>query len=314
MLYQRGVFLNRCFDYVCIEQPEIVRAIHDEYLMAGSEIITTNSFGANRIKLEKHGLADRIEDINRAAVQIARDAAVGRALVAGDVGPTGVGLSGLAGESGVKARAAFREQIEILVDAGVDAICLETFDVVQELESPSRYRKRSAICGHRRLHVSEGSTAKHSGLKPEQVARRLVDAGADVVRRTAEGDQSTYLLLRNYGGLWSPCHRHGQCRSSGIDRRADHLRGQSRVFRRFRPSTLESGHHHDWGVRNPPESYQADGEYRSHDACQRRKCSDRTQLPRTAESALQTNRRAKPIGSRFGHGPIRDQCRTQSTR
>ena len=138
MLYQRGIFLNRCFDYVCIEQPEIVRAIHDEYLMAGSEIITTNSFGANRLKLEKHGLGDRVEDINRASVQIARDAAVGRALVAGDIGPTGVGLTGLAGQTGVKARAALKEQIDAVMQS-----------LVPHSGNPNRPTDRALRAAHR---------------------------------------------------------------------------------------------------------------------------------------------------------------------
>ena len=88
MLYQRGVFLNRCFEAVNIERPEMVRRIHEEYLQAGAMVLTANAFGANRLKLDVHGQSEHFEAINRAEVRIAREVAGGRAYVAGSVGPT----------------------------------------------------------------------------------------------------------------------------------------------------------------------------------------------------------------------------------
>ena len=96
MLYERGVFLNRCFEKVSVEQPEMVRSIHEEYLRAGARVLTTNTFGSGRFKLDKHGLGHEFDAINRASVRIARQVAGGRAYVAGSIGPTGVGLGGLA--------------------------------------------------------------------------------------------------------------------------------------------------------------------------------------------------------------------------
>ena len=142
MLYQRGVFLNRCFEAVNLEQPELVGRIHQEYLQAGAQVITANTFGSGRLKLEKHGLSDKFEDINRRGVELAQNAVEGRAYVAGSIGPSGiVGLSGLAGEEGLRAQESLQEHISLLVDAGVDLLCLETFGVVSELELAIRLSK-----------------------------------------------------------------------------------------------------------------------------------------------------------------------------
>jgi len=188
MLYQRGVFLNRSFEAVSIEQPDLVRHIHEEYLQAGAQVLTTNTFGSGRLKLEKHGLGDRFEEINHRSVQLTREAAGGRAYVAGSVGPTGVvGLTGLAGADGLKAEESLREHIELLVDAGVDVLCLETFGVVSELELAIRLAREScqlpivALC----MFAEGGSTRR--GLSPVAVGKRLVSAGADVIGANCGG-------------------------------------------------------------------------------------------------------------------------------
>ena len=87
MLYARGVFLNRCFDELNLSNPDLVRSVHDEYLEAGAEVIETNTFGAHRFKLGPHGLEAQVRKINREGARIAREAAEGRALVAGAIGP-----------------------------------------------------------------------------------------------------------------------------------------------------------------------------------------------------------------------------------
>jgi methionine synthase / methylenetetrahydrofolate reductase(NADPH) len=133
MLYSRGVFINRCFDDLSLSAPDMVRQIHQEYVKAGAEILETNTFGANRPRLAAFGMAEKLRDINRAAVRLAREAAQGGAFVAGAVGPLGVRIEPLGRTSFAEARAAFREQVEALVEAGVDLLILETFGNLDEL-------------------------------------------------------------------------------------------------------------------------------------------------------------------------------------
>src|SRR5436305_10800666 len=90
MLYSRGVFINRCFDELNLSSPDMVRQIHQEYVKAGAEILETNTFGATSVRLGAFGLAEKVRDINRAGVRLARDAARDGAFVAGAVGPLGV--------------------------------------------------------------------------------------------------------------------------------------------------------------------------------------------------------------------------------
>jgi methionine synthase / methylenetetrahydrofolate reductase(NADPH) len=133
MLYSRGVFINRSFDELSLSQPDLVRQIHQEYVKAGAEILETNTFGGNRPRLAAFGIAEKLKDINRAAVRLAREAAAGGPFVAGAVGPLGVRIEPLGPTSFAEARAAFREQIETLVEAGVDLLILETFANLNEL-------------------------------------------------------------------------------------------------------------------------------------------------------------------------------------
>jgi len=133
MLYSRGVFINRCFDELNLSQPDLVRQIHQEYVKAGAEILETNSYGASRPRLAAFGFADKLREINRAAVRVAREAAKDGPFVAGAVGPLGVRIEPLGPTSFGEARAAFREQIEALLEAGVDLLILETFGNLDEL-------------------------------------------------------------------------------------------------------------------------------------------------------------------------------------
>jgi len=133
MLYARGVFINRCYDELNLSSPDLVREVHQEYVKAGAEILETNTFGANRKRLSAHGLAEKLPSINQAGVRIAREAAGELAFVAGSVGPLGVRIEPLGPTSFAEARAAFREQIEALIEAGVDLVVLETFADLNEL-------------------------------------------------------------------------------------------------------------------------------------------------------------------------------------
>jgi homocysteine S-methyltransferase len=144
-LYARGVFINRCFDELNLSQPELVRSVHEDYLQAGAEIIETNTFGANALRLQRYGLRDKVAEINRAGVNIARQAVrqledkqAGKAYVAGSVGPLGVHLEPL-GKTGLdEAREAFAEQIAALTSGApedaVDLLIIETMPALNEAE------------------------------------------------------------------------------------------------------------------------------------------------------------------------------------
>jgi methionine synthase / methylenetetrahydrofolate reductase(NADPH) len=133
MLYSRGVFINRCFDELNLSAADMVRGIHQEYVKAGAEILETNTFGGTRPRLAAFGVAEKLKEINRAGVRIAREAAKDGAFVAGAVGPLGVRIEPLGSMSFDEARAAFREQIDALLDAGVDLLLFETFANLDEL-------------------------------------------------------------------------------------------------------------------------------------------------------------------------------------
>jgi homocysteine S-methyltransferase len=139
VLYSRGIFINRCYDELNLSDPGLIMSVHEEYLQAGAEILETNTFGANRIRLTRHGLAGKVAEINAAGVRIAREAVAhlkekqaGEAWVAGSLGPLGVRLEPL-GKTGLdEARAAFAEQIQVLADNGVDMLIIETMPALNE--------------------------------------------------------------------------------------------------------------------------------------------------------------------------------------
>jgi homocysteine S-methyltransferase len=139
VLYARGIFINRCYDELNLSDPGLILAIHEEYLQAGAELLETNTFGANRFRLARHGLAGKVAEINAAGVRIARQAVehlrerqASQAWVSGSVGPLGVRLEPL-GKTGLdEARAAFAEQIRALKEAGVDMLIIETMPALNE--------------------------------------------------------------------------------------------------------------------------------------------------------------------------------------
>ena len=133
MLYSRGVFINRCYDDLNLSGADMVRQIHQEYVKAGAEVLETNTFGATRPRLAAFGLAEKLGDINQAGVRIARQAAGDRAYVAGAIGPLSVRIEPLGPTSFAEARGCFREQIDALLEAGVDLLILETFSNLDEL-------------------------------------------------------------------------------------------------------------------------------------------------------------------------------------
>ncbi len=137
-LYEKGIFINTCFDELNLTNADLVASVHRDYVVAGSDVVETNTFGANRFRLAPHGLEKKVYDINRRGAEIARSAARGAALVAGSVGPLGVQIEPLGKLSFDEAKDVFKEQIRGLIDGGADIVILETFSFIPELAQAVR--------------------------------------------------------------------------------------------------------------------------------------------------------------------------------
>jgi homocysteine S-methyltransferase len=201
VLYARGIPINRCYDELNLSDPGLILSIHEEYLQAGAEILETNTFGANRFRLAWHGLAGKVAEINAAGVRLARQAAehlktkqAGEAWVSGTVGPLGVRLEPL-GKTGLdEARAAFAEQIQALVKAGVDLLIVETMPALNEA--------REALAAAREIAPElpvlvmvtvddEGNCL--DGSSPEQAAALLTEWGAGAIGVNCSTGPTTVL-------------------------------------------------------------------------------------------------------------------------
>jgi homocysteine S-methyltransferase len=188
-LYERGVFINRCFDELNLSQPELVRTVHDGYLQAGAEIIETNTFGANAVRLLRYGFADKVIEINRAGAEIARRAVKhheekhgGKAWVAGAIGPLGVRLEPLGKMALEEARAAYAEQIRGLAEGGVDLLIIETVSALNEAHEALLAAKQTAPHLPVMVMVTVDEEANClDGSSPEMAAARLTEWGADAV-------------------------------------------------------------------------------------------------------------------------------------
>ncbi|MBA2459619.1 MAG: bifunctional homocysteine S-methyltransferase/methylenetetrahydrofolate reductase [Gemmatimonadales bacterium] len=181
MLYGRGVFLNVCYDELNLRQPDLVREIHREYVRAGAQLLETNTFGANPLKLATYGLAGETERINSAAAGLAREAAGERAAVAGAIGPLGVRLEPFGETSVDEARQAFRSQVQGLLDGGVDSFILETFSDVAELGAAlGAVRELCDLPVIAQMTVgTDGKT--HYGTDPVVFGPTIQALGADVI-------------------------------------------------------------------------------------------------------------------------------------
>ncbi|MEW6211148.1 MAG: bifunctional homocysteine S-methyltransferase/methylenetetrahydrofolate reductase [Acidobacteriota bacterium] len=181
MLYSRGVYINRCFDELNLSNADLVAALHRDYVRAGADIIETNTYGANRVKLAAYGLEDKIRDINIAGARLAREAAGDRVFVAGAIGPLGIRIEPYGPTSIEEARSIFREQAESLLEGGVDLFIIETFSDVAEIH-PAILAVRE-VCDlpivAQMTIQNDGNTSY--GTSPEIFTRRLDEWGADVI-------------------------------------------------------------------------------------------------------------------------------------
>jgi homocysteine S-methyltransferase len=182
-LYERGVLFNVNYEELVVSRSELVLRIHDEYLRAGAQVLETNTFGGNRIRLARFGLEDRVEELNRAAAGLALRAADGRAYVAGAMGPTGLVFGGFSAEERERVRSAFREQASALAAAGVDALMVETIRQPEELWLAIE-GIRSAV-GRELPLVAQVSVDDHltlaDGTPLLRVGEQLKELGVDVI-------------------------------------------------------------------------------------------------------------------------------------
>ncbi len=183
LLYAKGIFINRSYDELNLSQPDLIRGIHHEYLQAGAEIIETNTFGGNSFRLARHSLADKVDDINRAGVRLAREAAKSFDVwVAGSVGPLGTRIEPLGKTSFQEARDAFRQQIQVLAESGADLLILETFGYLEEIHQAMLAAKdvggRLPIVAQ--VTIDEDGNCL-DGSDPATFVAKLEEWGADVI-------------------------------------------------------------------------------------------------------------------------------------
>lgn len=199
VLRQRLHISQSCLDCANLTHPDIVASVHRDYLAAGSDMIQTNTFGANRFKLNAHGLGDQLQEINRAGMDIARRTvqSSGRpAFIAGDIGPLGVRLAPFGRVQLPEAREAIAEQIAVLVEAGADLIIMETMtDLYEIVEAITAARQ---VAGDIPVIASMTYTRDNRTLlgdPPAKVARRLHEAGADVIGVNCSGGPNQILNI-----------------------------------------------------------------------------------------------------------------------
>ena len=189
LIYAKGVFINKCYDELNLIQPDLIRGIHQEYLSSGAEVIETNTFGGNSYRLARHGLVDKVHDINFRGAQLARQAAdahnakvAADVLVAGSVGPLGTRIEPLGKTSREEARESFKQQMAALLEGGVDFLMLETFGYLEELHQ--------AILAAREVSPQTQIVAQVTidedgncldGASPETFVAKIEEWGADVI-------------------------------------------------------------------------------------------------------------------------------------
>jgi homocysteine S-methyltransferase len=181
MLYSHGVYINRCFDELNLTSGDLVASIHREYVKAGADIIETNTYGANRVKLTPYGLEDRVYEINREGARLALEAAGGRAFIGGAIGPLGIRIEPYGPTSIEEARALFREQAEALLEGGVDLFVLETFsDVSEILQALGALRSLCDLPIVAQMTIQNDGNTSY-GTSPEVFTKQLDKVGADVI-------------------------------------------------------------------------------------------------------------------------------------
>ena len=200
-LYGRGIDFDECFDALNLTQPDVVREIHQSYIEAGADIIETNTYGANRFKLEPFGLADKVRQINHRGMKLAREAreiAGTNTLIAGAVGPLGVLLKPYGPLTEQAAHEAFAEQIGTLLEQGADLLMFETFSDLREMLIAVKAAKQVGDLPivAQMTFAEDGRTVL--GNTPEEVVRKLVELGVAVVGvNCSVGSQRVFRVVQS---------------------------------------------------------------------------------------------------------------------
>ena len=182
-LFERGVLYNACLEDLNLTRPELIRKVHEDYVRAGANVIETNTFGANAMRLDKHGLSSKVALLNEAGVRLAREAVGAKGFVVGAIGPSGYFLGEASPDDITKVRTALAEQARALVGAGVDALVVETFRQTNEL----RIAIESAVeaAGGKVAIIASASVDEHNrmsdGTSSAEIARLMKEWGASVV-------------------------------------------------------------------------------------------------------------------------------------
>jgi methionine synthase I (cobalamin-dependent)/5,10-methylenetetrahydrofolate reductase len=180
-LYDKGIYINRSYDELNLVAADLVREVHEEYIRAGAEIIETNTFGATRHKLQPYGIELKVREINAAAANIARLAAGERVFVAGAIGPLGVRIEPFGPTSFDEAKEIFKDQVEGLLEGGVDLFVIETFSELSEIEQAIRaVRELSDLPIVAQMTIQQDIKTTF-GTAPEVFTKKLDELGADVI-------------------------------------------------------------------------------------------------------------------------------------
>ena len=220
-IYEAGVVFSANYEELCLSRPDLVRRIHEEFISAGAQLIETNTFGANAVRLARHGLDDKVRDINLAAVRIARSAGGTRAYVAGAIGPSGLLFDDVAGQAD-RLRDAFRAQAEALAEASVDAILIETMRHPNELYIAID-AVRAALSGSGIALIAQVSIdedlAMADGTGIVAVADQMKGRGADVIGvNCSTGPQDVFAAVEKIVSLGIPV---SAMPNAGLPRRVD---------------------------------------------------------------------------------------------
>jgi len=201
MIHAHGISFDKCFDELSLTQPAVVADIHRAYIDAGAQIILTNTFGSNKYRLSTHGMQSKVKEMNTAAVSLARrvvEASFKEVFIAGDVGPLGARLAPFGRVKPEQAFAAFREQIESLISAGVDLIVIETmsdlYEVAEAVKAARDVNKEIPVVAS--ITFTRDDTTL-LGDNAKKVAVELTKMGVDVIGINCSSGPSQVLRLLN---------------------------------------------------------------------------------------------------------------------
>ncbi|MCF6286089.1 MAG: homocysteine S-methyltransferase family protein [Candidatus Hydrogenedentes bacterium] len=199
-LIANGLKAGECPELWNVEHPDVVRGIAEKYVAVGSDIITTNSFGGSRLKLDAYGLADRTVELNRAAARLSREAAGDDVNVAASIGPSGKILM-MQDITEEELADVFREQAIALEEGGADACCVETMSAIDESVIAVRAIKESTnleiICSFTYDSEVAGTFRTMMGASPAEMATALLDAGADILgTNCSQGSENMIGVVR----------------------------------------------------------------------------------------------------------------------